>query len=68
MNSNGRSRSPSPVKNIWSSIRRTAKTEKDQNSSAKAGDAAGVNNQGFKEDDSKRIAMKETKKSSHSRY
>lgn len=67
VNSNGRTRSPSPVKNIWSSIRRTAKTEKDQNSSAKAGDAAGVNNQDFKEDDSKRTAMKETKKSSHSR-
>jgi len=52
---------------MWGSIRRTAKTEKDQEPSTKAGDAAGVQNQGFKEDDSKQAAITETKKSSHSR-
>lgn len=67
VNLNGRSRSPSPVKDIWGSIRRTAKTGKGQKTSTNAGDAAGVHNQGFKEDGSKQAAISEKKKSSHSR-
>jgi len=55
------------VKSISDSKRSTAKTEKDQEPYTKTGDAAGVHNQGFKEDDSKKAAITKTKKSSHSR-
>ncbi|KAJ7339396.1 hypothetical protein OS493_005791 [Desmophyllum pertusum] len=62
-NSGARSRSPSPVKNKWgSTIKRMEQTGKVQETSAKADDAAGVKNKGFKDEDSKQAVVTETKK------
>ncbi|KAL9988393.1 hypothetical protein ACROYT_G002831 [Oculina patagonica] len=67
-NSDGRSRSPSPVKTKWgSTIRRMAKPEKSQETSEKANNVAGVNNQGFKEDDTKPAVVNGSKKRLNSR-
>ncbi len=44
-----------------------AKTEKTQETSEKANEAVGVNNQGFKEDDTKQAVVNESKKPINSR-
>ena len=70
-NSDGRSRSPSPSlkKKLGSTIKRLGQKEPDQKSTTKKKDSVGVNNPGYKVDDTKKTAAlsaapTETKRSS----